>query len=62
MNLSAINATSISDNQPELHNPATASGTAQASSLPEPSDTVTLSSAAQKASSGRDVDHDGDSR
>jgi hypothetical protein len=61
MNLSAISATSVSNDQPELRGPAPAPATSQASSLPEPSDTVSLSSAAQKASSSGDVDHEGDS-
>jgi hypothetical protein len=61
MNLSAISAASVSNDQPALHSPAPAPSTSQASSLREPSDTVSLSSAAQKASSSGDVDHDGDS-
>lgn len=54
MNVSAISAAAVY-NAPEAAKPAPAPA-----SSPLPQDTVSLSSAAQRASAG-DVDHDGDS-
>ncbi len=56
MNISPVNAVSSAYNMPEAQKAAPAP---QSSSPVQ--DTVTLSPAAQKASAGGDVDHDGDS-
>jgi hypothetical protein len=59
MTLSAINPAAHAASLPEVQT-ATPAPVASKSS-PAPTDTVTLSSAAQKASQGGDIDHDGDS-
>jgi len=58
MSLSAIGSISSATSQPQIHEAVSSSQQSSASLQP---DTVTLSPAAQKASQGGDVDHDGDS-
>jgi len=61
MSLSAIGSISPATSQPQIHEAASSPTPSQQSSASLQPDTVTLSSAAQKASQGGDVDHDGDS-
>ena len=59
MNVSLVSSASSIASQAEIQKRTPAPAPSQSSSLP--SDTVTLSPAAQKVSGGGDVDHDGDS-
>lgn len=59
MSISAINSSHSVASSYEAPKPAPAPTAHSASSIP--TDTVTLSSAAQHATSAGDVDHDGDS-
>jgi len=59
MNLSAISP--INHAQPEIQSSASTPAAPQKPSASEAAYTVSLSSAAQKAPAGVDVDHDGDS-
>jgi len=60
MSVSAISSSSQAAALQELHQPVAAQPAAKSSQSSIPTDTVTLSHAAQKAPAG-DVDHDGDS-
>ena len=61
MSLSAISSIAVTNNQPELQKAAPAAVLSPQAQAPSPTDTVSLSPAAQKAAGGGDVDHDGDS-
>jgi len=61
MNLSITNSTNPSTPQPELQRTTPTPVQSKPSPAAQPTDTVTLSPAAQKASQVGDVDHDGDS-
>ena len=61
MSLSAISSLTPAASLQELQLAAPAQVSPKSSSTSLPSDTVTLSPAAQKASPSVDVDHDGDS-
>jgi hypothetical protein len=60
MSVSAISSAVSAAIQPELHKAAPASVASQPAAS-SPTDTVSLSAAAQKASQAGDVDRDGDS-
>lgn len=61
MSLSIIGPTAPAVSMPQHQNAAPAPVSSQASPAPLQTDTVTISSAGQKASQSGDVDHDGDS-
>jgi hypothetical protein len=61
MSLSIANSIAPSTSLPESQRPTPTPVQSQPSPASSPTDTVTLSPAAQKASQAGDVDHDGDS-
>lgn len=61
MSMSVIGPVTAAASQPQPQHTAPVSTAAQPASASLKNDTVTLSAAAQKASQGGDVDHDGDS-
>ena len=61
MSLSPISSIAVTQNQPELQKPTPAAVAPQQAPASLPTDTVSISPAAQKAASSGDVDRDGDS-
>jgi hypothetical protein len=61
MSLSAISSVAITSTQLELQKSTPTPVASPQTPASSPTDTVSLSHAAQKATAGGDVDHDGDS-